>query len=115
MKIAHLLTDEVILGEFGHRLMQRRLELGLTQAELADQAGISKRTVERVEAGASTQTTTMIRMLRVLELLDRMELLVPQAGPSPIELLKQKGRERKRASRRKSTPSGSLWQWGDDA
>ena len=52
MKIEGLLTDEAILAELGKRFAQRRLELQLTQEMLAEQAGVSKRTVERVEAGA---------------------------------------------------------------
>jgi len=115
MKIEPLLADEATLAELGGRLAQRRLELQLTQAELAEQAGVSKRTVERVEAGATTQTATLIRILRVLELLDRLEMLVPAAGPSPMDLLKLKGKERKRASRKKKSPSGKPWQWGDEA
>ena len=115
MKIEPLLADEAILAELGGRLAQRRLELQLTQAEMAEQAGVSKRTVERVEAGATTQTATLIRILRVLELLNRLEMLVPAAGPSPMDLLKLKGKERKRASRKKKIPSGKPWQWGDEA
>ena len=68
MKIEGTLTDEAILGELGERLAQRRLELQLSQETLAEQAGVSKRTVERVEAGATTQMSTMIRVMRVLGL-----------------------------------------------
>jgi len=65
MKIEGLLTDEVILEELGGRLARRRLELQLTQEMLAEQAGVSKRTVERAEAGATVQVSTLIRILRV--------------------------------------------------
>ena len=40
---------------------------------LRSRRGVSKRTVERVEAGATTQMSTMIRILRVLGLLNRFE------------------------------------------
>ena len=114
MKIEGLLTDGTILAELGGRLAQRRLELQLTQGMLAEQAGVSKRTVERIEAGATAQMSTLIRVLRVLELLDRLEILVPEAGPRPMDLVKLKGKARKRASgKRKSTDKGP-WQWGDE-
>jgi len=114
MKIEGLLTNEAILAELGNRLAQRRLELQLTQEMLAEQAGVSKRTVERIEAGATTQMSTLIRILRVLELLDRLETLVPEAGPRPMDLVRLKGKARKRASgKRKSTDEGP-WQWGDE-
>jgi transcriptional regulator with XRE-family HTH domain len=115
MQIERLLTDETILAELGGRLVQRRLELQLTQADLAEQAGVSKRTVERIEAGATTHMSTMIRILRSLELLDRLESLVPEAGPRPIDLLKLKGKERQRASRRKKQPDDGTWKWGDES
>ncbi|MDP6037110.1 MAG: helix-turn-helix domain-containing protein, partial [Candidatus Latescibacteria bacterium] len=55
MYIEPSLNDETILGEIGRRLAKRRIALGYTQAHLADQAGIAKRTVERIEAGNPTQ------------------------------------------------------------
>ncbi len=115
MKIEGLLTDEAILGELGKRFAQRRLELQLSQEMLAEQAGVSKRSVERVEAGAATQISTMIRMLRVLELLDRLETLVPEAGVRPMDLLKLKGKARKRASSKKKSTDEVPWTWGDEA
>ncbi|NHQ59675.1 helix-turn-helix domain-containing protein [Chlorobium sp. BLA1] len=115
MKIEGLLSDEAILGELGKRLAQRRLELQLTQEMLAEQAGVSKRTVERVEAGATAQMSTMIRILRVLGLLDRMEALVPESGARPMDLLRLKGKARKRASGRRKPTDEKPWTWGDEA
>jgi transcriptional regulator with XRE-family HTH domain len=68
----------------------------MSQAELADKAGVSKRTVERMESGASTQTDTLVRILRALDRLDRLELLVPEMRPRPMDILKLKGEERQR-------------------
>lgn len=115
MKIEGLLIDEVILGELGRRLAQRRIELQFTQADLAEQAGVSKRTVERIEAGATTQMSTMIRILRVLELLDRLETLVPEAGPRPMDLIKLTGKARQRASGKRKSADKGPWKWGDES
>lgn len=115
MKIDGLFTDEAILAELGGRLAQRRLELQLTQEMLAEQAGVSKRTVERIEAGATAQMSTLIRVLRVLELLDRLETLVPEAGPRPMDLVRLKGKARKRASGKRQTAHAGPWQWGDES
>lgn len=114
MKIEKLLTDEAILAELGGRLAQRRLELQHTQEMLAEQAGVSKRTVERIEAGATTQMSTLIRLLRVLELLDRLETLVPEAGPRPMDLVKLKGNARKRARGKRKSTKEEPWHWGDE-
>lgn len=109
------LTDNAILGELGRRLAQWRLDRGLTQANLALEAGVSKRTVERMEAGAAAQTLSLVRVLRVLDLLPGLEQLVPEAGPKPMDLLKLRGKTRQRAS--SSTPENRTaddWSWGDD-
>jgi transcriptional regulator with XRE-family HTH domain len=110
------MTDDAVLEELGRRLERRRLDLQLTQAKLAKQAGVSKRTVERMEAGAAAQTLSLIRILRVLELLQGLDRLIPEAGPRPMDLLKLKGKERKRASSsRAADKPGEVWSWGDDS
>ena len=116
MEITNNLTDEAVLDEFGRRLSRRRIDLQMTQANLAEQAGVSKRTVERIEAGTSAQMSSIIRVLRVLDLLKGLDLLIPETGPRPMDLLRLKGKPRQRAStRRRSNRSGEKWSWGDDA
>ena len=108
--------DDAVLEELGRRLGQRRIALRLTQAKLAVEAGVSKRTIERIEAGAATQTINLIRILRVLDLLPGLGRLIPETGPSPMDLLKLKGKVRKRAASSRSAKSpGDGWTWGDDA
>ncbi len=103
MKIDNNLSDEVILAELGARLTQRRIARSLSQAVLAVEAGISKRTVERVEAGGSVQLVTLIRLCRALDLMDGLNQWLPETGPSHMALLKEKqaGRGRQRARGRR--------------
>lgn len=118
MNITRKLDGETVLRELGERLARRRLDLQLTQAMAAEQAGVSKRTLERMEAGATVQLSSFIRILRALDLMDGLERLIPQAGPRPLDLLKLRGRERKRASPRgKSSDRAeeSEWHWGEDS
>ena len=115
MKIEKPLTDEAILAELGKRIAQRRLEFQLTQAVLAEQSGISKRTLERIEAGNTVQMSTMVRILRTLDALDRLDGLVPEVNSRPMDLLKLKGKERQRVTRKKKQPTDESWQWGDEA
>jgi transcriptional regulator with XRE-family HTH domain len=115
MQITKLLSDEAILAELGSRIGQHRVDQSLTQAELASQAGVSKRTVERIEAGASTQLSSLIRVLRVLELLPNFERAIPAAGPRPMDLLKRKGKVRQRASGVKSAGGDAEpWSWAEE-
>lgn len=114
MKIDKNLSDETILKELGQRLQKYRLDLQWTQAKLAKQAGVSKRTIERMEAGHSTQLVSFIRVLRELDRTEGMEGLLPDTLPRPMDLLKLKKKERKRASSPRQKSSDQPWQWGDE-
>ncbi len=115
MKIINTLTDEAILVEIGERIARRRLELHLTQATLAREAGVAKRTLERVEAGATAQLTTIIRVFRALDLLPILNQLLPEAKPRPIEAITRKGKLRQRASsKRREETKKKPWTWKDD-
>ena len=89
MKKNQNLNDDAILKELGQRLTQRRIELTLSQQDLAEQAGIGKRALERLEAGSSIQISNFVRILRKLELLDALGALIPETGPRPMDLGKR--------------------------
>jgi transcriptional regulator with XRE-family HTH domain len=116
MKISEANTDDAILAELGQRLARTRLERNITQHELATEAGVSKSTVERIESGSETRLSSLIRILRVLGLVDRLDQLVPEPLPSPIERLKLQGKRRRRAARvaKGVDDSSTTWTWGDD-
>jgi transcriptional regulator with XRE-family HTH domain len=116
MNITKQATDETVLTELGERLTRIRLERNLTQAQLADQAGVSKRTVQRLEAGeVATQLSGFIRVCRVLDVLERFDSLIPEPVPSPVAQLKFRGQQRRRASTIKTGKSpAKKWQWGNE-
>ena len=88
MPIQRLTSDEALLQELGQRIARLCLERNLSQAQLAEQAGISKRTLER------------------------LELLLCEPQPSPLALLEQQQATRQRASRRLLAKPASSWTWG---
>ncbi|QDU86502.1 anaerobic benzoate catabolism transcriptional regulator [Planctomycetes bacterium Pla163] len=115
----HLPTDDAALARLGERLARQRRRLDLTQAELAHEAGVSKRTVERLESGGSTQLLNFVRVLRALGLLGRLDGLVPDPEPSPLERLRAADAERRRVGRRRANADdgdgADAWHWGDEA
>lgn len=115
MAIKEEMSDDAVLEELGHRLQRRRLDLRLTQADIAEQAGVGKRTVERLENGASVQLVSLVRIFRVLGLMDALDELLPKGGPRPMDLLRLQGKQRQRASspRHEDGPE-KPWQWGDN-
>ena len=58
------------MGErLANRLKERRTELGLTQAELAERVGVTRKTINTVENGVFTPST--ILALKLAGVLDR--------------------------------------------
>jgi putative transcriptional regulator len=108
-------TDPAILAQLGERLARHRLDRNLTQAALAKEAGVSQRTVLRLESGASTQLTNLIRILRALDLLNNLDAFLPPPAPSPLEQLRAEKKQRKRASpRTEPTDTRDEWNWADE-
>ena len=93
------LSDSAVLEEIGRRLQVHRLNLNLSQADLAEKAGVSRRALQKIERGQPYTLTLLIRTLRALGRLDALDSFLPEPGLSPIQLAKLKGRERKRAGR----------------
>lgn len=116
MKIEAGNSDEAVLKEVGRRLARTRLERNLSQEQLAIEAGVSKATIERLEAGEPAKSTSLIRVLRPLGRLEALDRLLPEPLPSPIERLRLQGRQRQRAAspRRDRAEEAEPWRWGDE-
>lgn len=97
------------------RLEATRLSKNITQADLAARAGISRRTVTRMENGEGVSLETFIRVLRALGLAENLATLVPEQTVSPIERVnRSKPNARIRASRKpKPASTPEPWKWGE--
>jgi len=90
-------TDSHILAVLGERIKQKRLNKNLSQQLLAKRSGISRRTVQAIEAGESISLIKIIALLRTLDSLDALDNFIPETVISPLQLIKLKGRKRIRA------------------
>ena len=102
-----------MLDELGQRAQQYRVSMNLTQPQLAEAAGVSQRTIERLEAGSSVQLDKLLRILRALRLTDNLDQLIPEASFRPLQMIGAKPKPRQRAHTRKRSASGPGWVWGD--
>ena len=116
MKLSKQNTAETTLAEIVRRIVQRRIALGLTQQDVVDQTGISLRTIKRIELGGDCQFSTIIRLLQAYDLVDHLDMLVPEPSTvSPIQFIDQQQKTRKRASKTtQSNKSKKTWKWGDE-
>lgn len=115
MKMDQKLTDEALLKLIGKRLAAIRLARNLTQQQLAEQAGLGLRTVQRLELGAAaTQLSGFLRVCRVLDLVEHLETLIPEPAASPMAQLKAQRRKRQRATGTKVMPGQQKnWTWAE--
>ncbi len=115
MKFTNDYSDDAVLKEIGNRIAQYRLNQDKTQTALAQEAGISNRTLLRIEHGDSVQASSLIRILRALQLVDNLDALIPEPAVSPVQQLKMQGKQRRRASSRSIKPQKEgAWSWGDE-
>lgn len=78
-------TDpEEALFYFSRRVAELRKKLGLTQAALAEQANISLRYLQRVEAGElDLRFSSIVRVANALDVLPRQLFSIPRSKVRP--------------------------------
>lgn len=114
MQITNQSTEASTLEELGARLRQTRLNQGMSQAQLAAQAGVSELTISKMESGSLGQARNFLRVLRALGLLDNMDAVIPHAVSSPIAESDRGGRPRKRSPRGGARKDIDEWTWAED-
>lgn len=97
------------------RLESIRLSRNMTQAQLAEAAGVSLRTIGRFEKGLGVSLDTFIRVMMALGIQQNLEALLPDPAVRPIERIGLGAGERRRARPVKSAEVSSNWTWGDEA
>lgn len=98
-----------ILGE---RIKVYRIMQGMSQQDMEDMTGVSKRSISRLEQGESVQTETLFKILIALKLGDNLELLVPDQTKRPSHYLENSETTPKRV--RKKKKQGNEFKWGDE-
>jgi len=98
--------------DLGHRIEKLRLSKNMNQTTLATDAGVSRRTITRLENGEGISLDTLIRVMKALGVVDRLKDLLPDPSVRPIERIRLKGRERKHA-REKPQEKAEAWSWDE--
>ncbi|MBU3948574.1 MAG: helix-turn-helix domain-containing protein [Proteobacteria bacterium] len=108
-----LATSNQIEAALCKRLESIRLSRNITQAQLAEEAGVSLRTIGRLEKGQGVSMDTFIRILMALSIQQNLEALLPDPSVRPIERVGMSAGERQRARPAKAIDELSSWSWGD--
>jgi transcriptional regulator with XRE-family HTH domain len=91
------LTDKGIAAELGDRLKSFRLRRNLTQLQLAEATALSLNTIKALETGKG-KLASVIAVLRELGALEALDSIIPQPTISPLQLARQRGKKRQRAT-----------------
>ncbi|MBC2714779.1 MAG: XRE family transcriptional regulator [Desulfobacteraceae bacterium] len=105
------MTDRGIGVELGNRVRSQRLRRDRTQQQVADAAALSLNAVKSVESGKG-KLLTLIAVLRELGALDALDSFIPEPAISPMQLVRQQGKKRQRASGRRlkrDLPENEQW------
>ena len=106
-------SSERIEAALCKRLESIRLSRNMTQVQLAEQAGVSPRTIGRLEKGEGVSLDTFIRVVTALGVQQNLAALLPDPSVRPMERAAQGGGERKRARPRPTPVEPAKWSWGD--
>ena len=106
-------TSDQIEAALCKRLESIRLSRNITQAQLAEEAGVSPRTIGRLEKGQGVSMDTFIRIMMALSIQQDLEVLLPDPTVRPIERAGMGAGERQRARPTKPIEKLTTWSWGD--
>lgn len=99
------------IRELGQKIKTYRIMKELSQQDLEDKTGVSKRSISRLEQGESVQVDNLFKILLALDLGDNIELLVPDQTKRPSFYLEKTDNKPKRV--RKKTEKNEF-KWGDE-
>lgn len=99
------------IKELGQKIKTYRIMSGMSQQDLEELSGVSKRSISRLEQGESVQVDNLFKILVSLGLGDNIELLVPDQTKRPSYYLEKSESIPQRV--RKKTVKNDF-KWGDE-
>ena len=100
------LSDKALIETIGTFVQHHRLNQNKSQSDVAKAAGISRSTLSLLERGEKISLSSLMQVLRVLDLLHIMDVFKVSNEISPIEYAKLQKNKRQRA-RNKNENSNS--------
>lgn len=105
------MSDKGISESIGRYVQHHRLEQNLSQDYVSKQAGISRSTLSLLERGGRVTLATLIQVMRVLDLLQNLDIFQVHKTISPLAYAKLYKKERQRASGMVAEPDNEDIGW----
>jgi putative transcriptional regulator len=109
MKISEQ-SPATIAKDLGNRLKLARLNCNLTQSELAQAMGVTRKTILNAEKGKAS-LEIFVAILQAMDLLNQLDQFLAKPNTSPIQLVKLQGKQRQRATGQKKNRQNETPQW----
>lgn len=94
----YAMTDALVVKTLCASLKQMRLNQNLSQDDLATRSGLSRITISRMETGKAINLLTMVQVMRALGKLDLLNYLNVEPEISPLQVMEERSKFRKKAS-----------------
>ena len=91
------MSDKALVETMGTFVKYHRLNQNKTQSNVSKDAGISRSTLSLLERGEKISLSSLMQVLRVLDLLYMMDVFKVDNEISPIEYVKLQKNKRQRA------------------
>lgn len=102
------LTDGAVLEKLGAEVRRMRLERNLTQAVVAERAGVDRTTVVKIEAGKASHLLNLIQVLRAIGRLDVLDNFHEEPRLTPMMALEQEAKYHRKQRKRASSPKATI-------
>ena len=99
------------IKELGQKIKTYRIMNEMSQQDLEDKSGVSKRSISRLEQGESVQADNLFKIIIALGLGDNIELLVPDQTKRPSYYLEKTEGTVKRVRKKREK---NEFKWGDE-
>lgn len=104
------MNDKSIIEFIGNYIKQQRLAQNKIQKNVAEHAGVNRWTISQIENGDAISLTSLIQILRALDLLNVFDAFKIETQISPIQLAKLEKQKRQRArNSNTNTQNNSEW------
>ena len=110
--MAEYKSPAAIAEDLGERLKQARLNANLTQADVAERSGVSRKVLINAEKG-KVQLESLVAIMLSLNLSHHLDTFLAKPSISPLQLAKLQGKQRQRASGHVASKpeESSEWYW----
>ena len=99
------MSDIALMEKIGNFIRHHRLNQNRAQNDVAKAAGLSRSTLSLMERGEKISLSSLIQVLRVLDLLHVMDAFQINTEISPLEYARLQTNKRQRARSNKEAPN----------